>query len=139
MSSLRAMVGAFMGSLVERAGGVDAAAAIISARLGHEVSKGSISKRLHGQLGWPFEEIIALEDALGDHSASLWRARGLPEIAEGRSLLEDLADVARETGEALGAVAAVAGGTGSRAVAAKEVNDALIATKRLAAQLEVLP
>ena len=130
------MIRAFMAGLVERAGGVDAAAALIGARLGAEVSKGSISKRLHGQLSWPLEEIMALEDAVGDPCVRRWLARSLPEDEVARSLMEGLAEVARETGEALGAVAALASG-GCRTSARKEVQDALTATRKLAARLEV--
>lgn len=132
----RAMIRAFMSGLVERAGGVEPAAALIGARLGAEVSKGTISKRLAGHLDWPLVEIMALEDAVGDPCVRRWLARSLPEVAEGRSLLEGVAEAAREHGEAISAVVDVAAGRGCRVRARKEVADALVASKRLAAILD---
>lgn len=131
-----AMIRAFMAGLVDRAGGVDAAAAVIGARLGHEVSKGSISKRLAGQLDWPLIEIMALEDAVGDRCVRRWLARSLPEISEGQTLMQAAADVVREHGEAISAVMDFAAGRDCRAKARKEVADAVTASNRLAALME---
>lgn len=132
----RAMIRAFMAGLVERAGGVDAAAALIGARLGAEVSKGSISKRLAGHLDWPLVEIMALEDAVGDPCVRRWLARSLPEISEGQSLMQAAAEAVREHGEAVSAVMDFVAGRGCRAKARKEVSDAVTANKRLAALME---
>lgn len=132
----RSMIRAFMAGLIDRAGGMEAAAALIGARLGQEVSKGSVSKRQSGALDWPLVEIIALEDAVGDACVRRWLSRSLPEDGLGQGLLSGLAEAARETGEAVGAVAAYASGQITRAEAAKEVQDAVTATKRLAARLE---
>jgi len=130
------MIRAFMAGLVGRAGGLDAAAALIGARLGADVSKGSISKRLSGQLDWPLVEILALEDAVGDPCVRRWLARSLPELAEGQSLLAAAAEAVREHGEAVSAVMDFAAGRGARAQAAKEVSEAVVAAKRLAALME---
>lgn len=130
------MIRAFMVGLVGRAGGVDAAAALIGARLGADVSKGSISKRMAGQLDWPLVEIMALEDAVGDPCVRRWLSRSLPELAEGQSLLAAAAEAVREHGEAVSAVMDFAAGRGARAVAAKEVSEAVVAASRLAALME---
>ena len=105
-------------------------------RLGAEVSKGSISKRLSGHLDWPLVEIIALEDAVGDPCVRRSMAGSLPEIAEGRNLLQATADVVREHGEAVAAVMDFASGRGDHARARKEVQDVVAVTARLAAMME---
>lgn len=133
----RAMIRAFMAGLVERAGGVDAASALIAARLGGEVSKGTISKRLAGHLDWPLVEVMALEDAVGDPCVRRWLARSLPEIAEGQCVMAAAAEAVREHGEAVSAAMDFASGRGSRAKAAKEASEAVVAAKKLAAALEV--
>lgn len=132
----RLMIRAFMAGLVERAGGVEPAAALIGARLGADVSKGSISKRLAGLLDWPLVEVMALEDAVGDPCVRRWLARGLPEVAEGQSLMQAAADAVRENGEAVSAALDFAAGRGSRARACKEASEAVHASRRLAALME---
>lgn len=132
----RAMIRALMQGLVDRAGGVDATAALIGARLGEDVSKGSISKRNAGYLDWPLVEIMALEDAVGDPCVRRWLARSLPEIAEGQSLMQAASDMARETGEAMGAVMDLAAGRGCRVKARKELSEAVTAVKGLASLIE---
>lgn len=82
----RAVIDAFMRSLVDRLGGVDATAAVLSARHGVEVHKGTISKRMHGLLDWPLIDIMAIEDAVRDPCVRRWLARSLPNAA-GSSLL----------------------------------------------------
>lgn len=131
-----AMIRAFMAGLIARAGGVEAAAALIGARLGHEISKGSISKRQAGQLDWPLVEIIALEDAVGARPVRSWIARNLPELAEGHDLMRGLASVSKESGEAMSAVMRMLAGEGDRARARAEVQEALDALRVLAAGLE---
>ena len=130
------MISAFMQGLVERAGGVDAAAALIGARLNTEISKGTISKRMTGKLGWPLDEIRALEKVLDDYPVSRWIARSLPEAAEGQSLMQGAGAMAFESGEAMAAVMDFTAGRGSKAKARKEVQDAVAATAALAALLE---
>ncbi|WP_225028990.1 hypothetical protein, partial [Xinfangfangia pollutisoli] len=111
------MIRAFMSGLVDRAGGVEASAALIGARLGADVSKGSISKRLAGHLDWPLVEIMALEDAVGDPCVRRWLARTLPDLVEGQTLIQATADAVREHGEAVSAVMDLASGRGDRATA----------------------
>lgn len=133
----RVMIRAFMAGLIERAGGLDAAAAAIGARLGAEVSKGTVSKRMSGQLDWPLVEVMALEDAVGDPCVRRWLARSLPEAGQAASLMQGVADLSREHGEAVGAVLDLAAGRGCPDRARKEVADALVALSALAARLEV--
>ncbi|VDC28242.1 hypothetical protein [Pseudogemmobacter humi] len=132
----RMMIRALMQGLVDKVGGVDAAAALIGARLGTEVSKGSISKRNSGQLSWPLDEIMALEDAAGDPCVRRWLARSLPEIAQGHNLMQAAAEAVRESGEAVSAAMDYASGRGCRSTARKEAQEALTAVKGLASLLE---
>ena len=132
----RQIIRAFMGNLIEKAGGVDAAAAVIGARLGADVSKGSISKRQSGQLDWPLVEIVALEDAVGEPCVRRWLARSLPEVVAGQNLMQDVGRMAVEAGEATSAVMEFVSGRGDRAQARKEVQDVIVASTRLAAQLD---
>lgn len=131
-----AMIRSFMARLIAAAGGVDPAAALIGARLGREVSKGSISKRQAGLLDWPLLEVWALEDALADPCISEFRSRSLPSHVQASGLLQLMPEVARESGEALAAVMDLASGRGNRDVARKEVAEAHRVLGRLAAQLE---
>lgn len=119
-----AMIRALMAGLVARAGGVDAAAALISAHVGREVGKGSVSKRMAGHLEWPLAEIMALEDAVGDPCVRRWLARGLGDGLRGEALIAAVARVAQEHGEALSASMALSAGVGSRAVALREAMEA---------------
>lgn len=128
-----------MASLIERAGGLDAAAAAIGARLGSECSKGTISKRMSGQLDWPLVEVMALEDAVGDPCVRRWLARSLPEAGHAASLTQGVADLSREHGEAVGAVLDVVAGRGCAGRARKELADVLAALTALAAQMEGQP
>lgn len=135
MVSDRDMIRAFMARLVEKAGGVDAAAALIGARMGHGVSKGTISKRMSGELDWPLVEIRALEQAVGDACVSRWIAGDLPEVAQAQSMMAAVGDAVREHGEAVSAVLAVAMGGGNAAVALREMDEAAHALGRLRATL----
>lgn len=131
-----AMIRAFMARLINEAGGVDPAAALIGAVLGHEVSKGSISKRQSGHLDWPLVEVMALEDALGQPVVRRWLAQTLPEASETKTMAQGVAEVAREAGEAVAAVMDLMVGAGSRVVARKELAEARDAMARLAARVE---
>lgn len=131
-----AMIRAFMAGLVDRAGGVDASAALIGARTGADVSKGTISKRNAGHLDWPLVEILALEDAVGDPCVRRWLMRSLPEEQDSRDLMQHAAEVYREAGDAAGAAMDLASGRGNRTQARKEVAEALAALERLAAHVE---
>lgn len=130
------IIRAFAAKLIERLGGLDAVAALLTARFGKEVHKGTLSKRQSGDLEWPMSHIWALEDATGDNCISAWRVRQLPEVEDSLSLLRCAADLARENGEAMAAVADLAAGAGSIDTARKEVSDLVMSGKRLASILE---
>lgn len=137
MVSDRDMIRVFMARLIERAGGVDAASVLVSARLGRNVCKGTISRRMSGDLDWPLVEIIALEDVVGDPCVRRWLCGGLPEAATNRDLLGAVAASAREHGEALAAALAVGAGGGDMAVAKRELSEAAQALTGLLAALEL--
>jgi len=132
----RAMIRVFMARLVERAGGVDAASAFISARLGSAVCKGTISKRMAGHLEWPLVEIMALEDAVGDLCVRRWLAGSVPELVQRQSLMEAAAASALEHGQAVAAALAVASGHGDLATARRELSEAAQALTGLLAALD---
>lgn len=136
MADDREMIRVLMSGLVRRVGGVEAAAAAIRAATGREPSKGSISKRMSGELSWPGEEIWALENVVGDHCVTDWRNRQRPEVAAALTLMQGVADAARESGEALAAAMQTAMNGRDRAAALKEVREAMAAMARIADQLE---
>lgn len=119
-----AMIRSFMARLVDEAGGVDAAAALIGARLGSDVSKGTISKRMAGHLDWPLVEILALEKALCNPCVSRWIAGGVPEVVQAHGLMAAVATSAREHGEAISAALALGLGSGDVATAQAEIEQA---------------
>lgn len=133
--SERLMIKAFMASLIEKAGGFDAAAAVIGARLGHDISKGSISKRQSGQLDWPLIEILALEDAVGEQPVRRWLMQSLPEVQDAACLMQSAGELAAEGGEAVMALTQLAMGKGCRATARKQIADVIDSAKRTAAVL----
>ncbi|MBM1848735.1 hypothetical protein [Pseudosulfitobacter pseudonitzschiae] len=68
MPDLRKIVNAQMAALIDGTFGcLDAAAETINARTGGSVSKGTLSKRLSGQLGWTIEDVAALQMAAGQY------------------------------------------------------------------------
>jgi hypothetical protein len=136
MVSNRAMIRVLMVRLVEKAGGVDAASALISARLDCEVGKGTISKRMAGHLEWPLVEIMALEDAVDDTCVRRWLAGSMPEAARAQSIMVAAAHSALEHGQAVAAALAVAGGKGDMAVARRELGEAAQALSGLLAALD---
>jgi hypothetical protein len=139
MVSDRDMIRAFMARLIEEAGGVDATSALVSARLGRNVCKGTISKRMSGDLDWPLVEIRALEKVVGNFCVSRWIAGDVPEVAQAQSLMTAAALAVREHGEAIAATLAVASGSGDMAVALCEMDEALQALGRLRASLGATP
>lgn len=130
-----AMIRALMAGLIRKAPGQEAAAALISAAVGHDVSKGTISKRQAGHLEWPLVEIMALEDAIGEAPVRRWLAQTLPE-APALDLLAEVAVSSREHGEAMSAVIGYAAGHVDRSTARKEVTESLAVMQRMSARLE---
>lgn len=129
------IIRAFAGKLIEKLGGFDATAALLSARFGKEVHKGTLSKRQAGDLEWPLSHLWAMEDGAADHCISRYRTQVLPEVGEGVTLLRGAAVMAREGGEAMEAIAEFAAGNGCRNRAVKEVSDLIGASKKVAAIL----
>jgi hypothetical protein len=129
------MIRAHMARLVREAGGVEAAAALISAETGNELSKGTVSKCNAGLLEWKLVDILALERAVGLRPVSRWVADGVPEIGDSASLMNAVAAAAKEHGEAIAAVIAASMGTGSLAIAKRELQEATVALQSLTATL----
>lgn len=108
MPDLRKITHASMRALVESYGCYDAVAEVFNARWGGGSSKGTISKKMSGQLDWTIAEIIALEDASGHHPITRLLARRL----EKRSsmivgdLVAQTGAIAKESGEAIAAILA---------------------------------
>lgn len=135
MADLRRLVNGQMSALIDgQYGCLDAAAEAINARTGHAVCKGTLSKRLSGQFGWPACGVIALEDAAGRHPVTRLMARRLcpdARTASGSMLLHAGA-ISREAGEAVSAILAAqqsqAAHDGAQAVV--EIDEAIEALRR---------
>lgn len=141
MSKLRRQINAYMSGLIdEEYGCFDAAAETISARLGNNTCKATISKRISLQLAWPLEDIIALEDAAGVFPVHQMIARRIrPERKKvGGSILHYAGLVAKETGEAVQCILATqaASGAGDNATAIAEIDEAIAALRAARALLE---
>lgn len=130
------IIRAFAAKLIENLGGFDATAALLTARFGKEVYKGTISKRQSGDLEWPLSHLWAMEDAAADRCISQYRMQYIPEVEENITLLRGAAVMAREGGEAFEAIADLAAGTGCRVRARKEVSDNVMAGKKVLAILD---
>ena len=120
MPDLRKLVNAQMAALIDGTFGcLDAAAETINARTHGHVSKGTLSKRLSGQLGWPVEDVAALEDAAGRYPVSRMLARRM------------------NAGEAISAaLTAAQSADGDLTQAIREANEAEAAMRRLREALE---
>lgn len=146
MTDPRRLIRSTMSALIDGTYGcLDAAAEAINTRLHLSVSKGTLSKRMSGQHGWPVDEIIALEDAAGSYPVTrlmVRRLQGRKDASEG-CLYRQSGLASREAGEAIAAAlnaARVAGGPAvdpdDRAEAIREVTEAERAFAALRAQLE---
>ena len=131
-----AMIRSFMGGLISKVGGYDAAASYISARLGHDISKGTISKRQSGQLEWPLVDIMALEDAAGDRCVRRWLMQSIPEVEEALCFMRSAGELAIEGGEAVQALTKLAMGKGCKVETRKQLSDVISSAKRTVASLE---
>ena len=98
------------------------------------VSKGTLSKRLQLQYGWPVDEIIALEDAAGRQPVTRFMARRLaPDTRTAcGSILVHAGSVSKETGEAVSAIlsAQQSEAADDRAQALVEIDEAIEALQR---------
>ncbi len=140
MTDLRKLVNAQMAALIDGTFGcLDAAAETINARTGGSVSKGTLSKRLAGHLGWPVEDVAALEDAAARYPVSRMMARRMN--AEGptaSACLYAASGVAsKEAGEAISAaLSAAQSADGDLTEAIREAMEAEAAMRRLREALE---
>lgn len=141
MTDLRKLVNAQMAALIDGTFGcLDAAAETINARTGGSVSKGTLSKRLSGHLGWPVEDVAALEDAAARYPVSRMMARRMN--AEGPTasacLYAASGIASKEVGEAVAAAlrTATSADEGERAEAIREAMEAEDAMRRLREALE---
>lgn len=146
MPDFRKIVRANMKSLVDWFGCYDAVAETFNARWGvvggsAGASKGTISKKVSGNLDWTVADVIALEDAAGRYPVTRMMARRLEHrpVSEGGSLLQDGSSIAKESGEAISAILAAEQSTCADecAQAIKEVDDAMFALRQARARLEV--
>jgi hypothetical protein len=139
--STRARVNASMQALIDGFYGcLDSAAEQINARAGASVSKGTISKRLAGQYGWPVEDVIALEDGAGRYPVTKMMMRRLDASKEtaAASLYEASGVASKEAGEAISAAlsAAQSADAGEIAAAIQEAAEGEAAMRRLREALE---
>ncbi len=106
MYDVRLTVRAHMRAMSERLGGVEGAAAAVGARWGDPVSKGTISRKRDGSLEWTVADVVAFEDALGVDAVTQALARrfGATEAPRGGNLTVQAGVMAREVGEAVGAL-----------------------------------
>ena len=127
-----------MRAMVQRVGCLDAAAAIIGARMGAVPSKGTLSKKLAGSLDFTIVDLIALEDASSCfHVTTMLVKRMSAAIVAPGCLIEEGAIVAREGGEAVSAIlmASQSNGTQNTTRALVEVDEAIAALQKVRATL----
>lgn len=113
-------------ALVARAGGVDAAAAVLTAVRGEDVNKSTVSRMTSGVINITPEAIMALEDALQFYPMTDYMAaRRTADLHQTPcQLMDRLTSMIKETGEALAAGSAAVGG-GDKAAAILEANEAV--------------
>ncbi|MFG6566699.1 hypothetical protein [Sulfitobacter sp. 1A13679] len=140
MPDLRKLVNAQMAALIDGTFGcLDAAAETINARTHGHVSKGTLSKRLSGQLGWPVEDVAALEDAAGRYPVSRMLARRMNANGPTASACLYAASgvASKEAGEAISAALSAAQSVdGDLTEAIREAIEAEAAMRRLREALE---
>ncbi|MBA86115.1 MAG: hypothetical protein CML69_15485 [Rhodobacteraceae bacterium] len=110
--------------LVQQVGGVEAAAAAISATVGHPVSIGTVSKISNGRAEVPIAWAYALEDATGNFCFDAYRNRVVGKHGAEMTVASHL-DVLRESTEAVQAIAHVESQPSTETIvrARKEVAD----------------
>ncbi|MBT2130099.1 hypothetical protein [Aliiroseovarius lamellibrachiae] len=140
MPDFRKIVRANMKSLVDWFGCYDAVAETFNARWGGGASKGTVSKKVTGNLDWTVADVIALEDASGRYPVTRMLARRLESrpAQVGGSLLQDGSNIARESGEAISAILAAEQSScaDEKAQAIKEIDEAMYAMRQARARLE---
>lgn len=126
-SHMQALIDGFYGSL-------DAALEQINARNGSSVSKGTLSRRLHGDFGWPVEDVIALEDGAGRYPVTRRMASRLDTKAGAAGCIYSASgDFSKEAGEAACASlrAAQTATSEDHADAIREAEEAVAAAEKL--------
>ncbi|WP_340109483.1 hypothetical protein [Pikeienuella sp. HZG-20] len=131
--------------LVETAGGVEASAAILSARKGAAVHKSTVSRMVHDQIPVTVEAASAMEDALGVWPLSQLLFARIGRRAGGGDLRALAAEASVECGEAVAAIISAFGAQSldpsrmtddERARARAEVAEALEVLTRISALLD---
>lgn len=143
MADQRKIVAAHMGALVHHLGCYDSVAETINARWGGGCSKGTISKKMSGQLDWSILDAIALQEAVGEYPINrlLARRQFLAPARKQDCLVVQTGIIAKESGEAISAILAAehSSGAAERAQAVAEIDQALDALRRARDNLEALP
>ncbi len=141
MADTREIIRASMRALVVRFGCYDAVAEAINAALpGARCCKGTIARRMAGQLDWPVCEVMALEDAVGAWPVTRMLARRLADDAAAPEvpLMALAGSAAKEGGEAVAAILAALGCARpeARARAVAEIDEGIAALMAARAGLE---
>ena len=124
-------------ALVRRAGGVEAAAAVLSASTGRDVHKSTISRKNTGDINISVDDIIALEDACAFYPMTDLMAERRKPAAAGKTVpLNDLLQsVLKECGEAgVAGLSALSGGDISETIV--ECREAMTAIQAYISALE---
>jgi endonuclease/exonuclease/phosphatase family metal-dependent hydrolase len=134
MPDLNKLTHRAMRSLVQGFGCYDAVAEVLNARWGCGSSKGTISKKMSGQLDWTMADVIALQDAAGEYPITRILARQHEEQPNGviSCLVSHTGVIAKEFGEATNAILAAAQSScaDKRAQAATEIDQAIAALQQ---------
>jgi len=139
---MRDVINAQMAALIDSPafGCLDAAAEAIRARTGQPVGKGTLSRRLSGQCGWPIDEVWALEDAAGRHPVTRYRMRRMnpDEKTAAGSILSQAGAISKEAGEAVSAILAAeqSASAADWAAAGAEIDEAIDVLRRARACAE---
>lgn len=140
MFDLRLVLNSQMAALVRSYGSFDAVAELFNARWGGGHSKGTISRKMAGHLGWTLADVLALEDAMARYPITRMLAGRLDSRTSPApgNLITDSSSIARESGEAIAALLAAeqSSGAGDRAQAVAELRDVLIAVEGAIARLK---
>ncbi|MGV6840591.1 MAG: hypothetical protein ACWA40_10400 [Planktomarina sp.] len=106
MPDLNKLTHRAMRSLVQSFGCYDAVAEVLNVRHGGSASKGTISKKMSGQLDWTLSDMIALQDAAGAYPVTHILVR--QQEGQQETLIECLVAhagvIAKEHGEATDAI-----------------------------------
>lgn len=140
MCNVLSRTNAHMRALIQAHGCLDSVAALISARFGRSVSKGTISKCMSGALHWSLADVIALEDAAGQYPITriLMQRLGSEVNVPVGDLMGHIGVISKEAGEAVAAVARAvqSADADGRAQAMVEIEQAIAALQSAHALLD---